>query len=307
MDLDTDRAPAHPRGRRKLLVGAALAAVAFVSTLAFAEWLASGTGEGYAQATTAQSLTTESAIAAATLYPGGTGDLVLRIHNPNPFPVTVTTVEQNGPITSDDAACDAGGHGVTFTTFTGALALAGGETKTFTLEDVLAMAVTSAHECQGAVFTVPVSLNGGSGGGETDEDGDGYTAAGGDCDDNNAAVHPEAPELLDGVDNDCDGVVDEGFGAVDADADGYTAIGGDCDDSNAAVHPGATELLDGLDNDCDGVVDEGFGEFDDDGDGFTESGGDCDDANPFVNPSAQEIDDNLDNDCDGVVDEGFGG
>jgi Putative metal-binding motif len=263
MDLDAHRTPTRPRGRRKVLAGAALTAVVFASTLAFAEWLASGTGEGYAQATTAQPLTTESATAAATLYPGGTGDLALRIHNPNPFPVTVTTVAQNGPITSDDAACDAAGHGVTFTTFTGALALAGGETKTFTLNDVLAMALSSANECQGANFTVPVSLNGGSGGGETDEDGDGYTASAGDCDDANATVFPGATEVLgDGLDNDCDGTTDEGLGGgeTDEDGDGYAEVGGDCDDSNATIFPGATEVLgDGVDNDCDGTTDEGFG------------------------------------------------
>ena len=75
------------------------------------------------------------------------------------------------------------------------------------------------------------------------------------CDDSNAGINPNAPEVFNGLDDDCDGVVDEGF--VDADADGWP-VPLDCDDSNAAVYPGAVEVLDGLDNNCDGVVDEGF-------------------------------------------------
>lgn len=53
------------------------------------------------------------------------------------------------------------------------------------------------------VFVLP-----GQEGCQTDEDGDGYTAADGDCDDTNATVYPGAPELCDGIDNDCDGNVE---------------------------------------------------------------------------------------------------
>ncbi len=90
-----------------------------------------------------------------------------------------------------------------------------------------------------------------------DVDRDGFTVAEGDCDDSDASVHPGAAERCDGLDNDCDGVVDEGCPAQDVDHDGFTAAEGDCDDSDASVHPGAAELCDNLDNDCDGVVDEG--------------------------------------------------
>ena len=100
----------------------------------------------------------------------------------------------------------------------------------------------------------------------------GTVAAGGDCNDSNAAIHPGASEiLLDGVDDNCNGG-DEGLGWADADADGFgdpsseglfivplpvglVPAGGlpDCDDTNSARHPGATEVAaDGIDSDCDG-------------------------------------------------------
>ncbi len=44
----------------------------------------------------------------------------------------------------------------------------------------------------------------------TDADGDGYTVEAGDCNDNDASIYPGAPEVCDGLDNDCDGAVDEG-------------------------------------------------------------------------------------------------
>jgi len=137
-----------------------------------------------------------------------------------------------------------------------------------------------------------------------DLDGDGYTVAEGDCDDNNANTYPTALELVDGMDNDCDGFVDEGIDTFDNDGDGYAEANGDCDDANPARSPGAPELEDGIDNDCDGKIDEGTPSYDDDGDGFSEADGDCFDNSALVYPGAQELPDGLDNDCDGIVDEG---
>jgi uncharacterized protein (TIGR02145 family) len=90
---------------------------------------------------------------------------------------------------------------------------------------------------------------------DIDYDNDGYSVNQGDCDDANAQVNPGATEIEDGVDNDCDGDIDEGF---DVDGDGYSVNQGDCDDANSNVFPGAPELEDGIDNDCDGEIDEGF-------------------------------------------------
>ena len=128
-----------------------------------------------------------------------------------------------------------------------------------------------------------------------DADGDGHTSCDGDCDDTSADTYPDAEEICDSLDNDCDGEIDEDF--EDADGDGFTECAGDCDDDEAEVNPDAEEVCDGIDNDCDGEIDEGV---DEDGDGFTECGGDCNDDDATVYPDAtEECGDGIDQDCDG--------
>ena len=136
-----------------------------------------------------------------------------------------------------------------------------------------------------------------------DDDGDGYAEIDGDCNDGDVDVSPATVEIYgNGIDDDCDGDVDQG--AIDTDLDGYTELGGDCDDSDGSTYPGAPESADGTDNDCDGTIDEGTTAYDDDGDGYTEDGGDCDDTDSGVAPGLAESPDWIDNDCDGSVDEG---
>lgn len=94
---------------------------------------------------------------------------------------------------------------------------------------------------------------------------------------------------LDRLDNDCDGVTDEGTDGSDGDADGWTAAAGDCDDTRADVHPEATEdEANGLDDDCDRVADAGTDESDADADGWSIAAGDCDDTRADVNPGAAD-------------------
>jgi len=124
----------------------------------------------------------------------------------------------------------------------------------------------------------------------------GYSESSGDCNDIDPTINPRAPEICgDGVDNDCDSQIDEGF----------------------------PEICDGEDNDCDGQIDEGIGQIwyrDEDSDGYgnpaistqscsqpsgyVQNSGDCADWDPAINPGAPDICDGIDNDCDGQIDEG---
>ena len=147
-----------------------------------------------------------------------------------------------------------------------------------------------------------------------DADGDGYRPVDGDCHDGDAQIYPHAPELCDGVGQDCDELRDEDF---DVDEDGFTdlercAEGTDCDDLNAATYPGAVELCDGIDNDCDYAIDETFDaacltpeDFDADKDGYSIRRGDCRDWNAEVYPGAPEKCNGMDDDCDRLTDEDF--
>ncbi|MFK7931265.1 MAG: putative metal-binding motif-containing protein [Myxococcota bacterium] len=144
------------------------------------------------------------------------------------------------------------------------------------------------------LFDVPVA--------DDDADGDGFgrNTVPVDCDDTRVDVHPLAIEVFDGVDTDCDNIIDTGF---DLDGDGQTRRGGDCDDNDPTTFIGAPEIRDLADNDCDGRVDEDTSGSDDDGDGKTELQLDCDDTDPFVGPDAEEVCfDGIDNDCDGKLD-----
>ncbi len=170
----------------------------------------------------------------------------------------------------------------------------------------------------------------------------GRAARAGDCEDSDASIHPNVPDGCDGIDNDCDGVLDESAPRIayyaDGDGDGWgagtdsvlacTAPAGtadrplDCDDTDAMVFPGADERCNGVDSDCDGSVDEDSDMPwypDSDGDGFGRSDSpltgcappsgyvrdmtDCDDSNAAAFPGAVEVCNAIDEDCDSTIDE----
>jgi hypothetical protein len=136
-----------------------------------------------------------------------------------------------------------------------------------------------------------------------DQDNDGYSICGTDCDDSDPGVRPGAIEVCNAIDDNCDGVVDEGTECYDDDGDGQTEEEGDCNDGDAEVYEGAIEdPANGVDDDCDGLVDSGG--TDRDGDGYGETGDDCDDYDAATYPGAPELEDGIDNDCDGIIDEG---
>ncbi len=143
-----------------------------------------------------------------------------------------------------------------------------------------------------------VDLTGTGGPSTRDADGDGYSNATGDCDDDNAAAWPGATEVCDGLDTDCDGTMDDS--ELDEDYDGWLVCEDDCDDADANVYPGAEEICDDKDNDCDGAIPD---RDDADDDGFSLCDGDCDDDNDQANPTLLEVCDEADNDCNGSVDD----
>jgi len=131
-----------------------------------------------------------------------------------------------------------------------------------------------------------------------DADGDNWTIDQGDCDDKDPDVNPAAPERVNCIDDNCDGVADEGTTNEDKDRDGYcpsTGDTGDCE-GNPKRHPGAPEdggdgsqKPNGIDDDCNGKIDDGLPGSDGDGDGFTADDGDCNDNDRFINPGAIEV------------------
>ncbi len=186
-----------------------------------------------------------------------------------------------------------------------------------------------------AAATVLIALSGCK---DSDRDG---TRDAKDCAPDDPTIGPDAVEVCDGVDNNCNGQIDEDVAIIaywDRDGDGYgddeavrrvctlpsdgALIGGDCDDRDAQVNPKAEEICNEIDDNCDDVIDDGATSvfyLDADGDGhgvpdqtiescfvppgYTPLDDDCNDEEPAAWTGAAERCDAIDNDCDGDIDE----
>ncbi len=129
-----------------------------------------------------------------------------------------------------------------------------------------------------------------------------------DCDDADGSRRPGATERCNGVDDDCDGKIDEDF---DGDTDNYSECATnpllfDCNDADPFVNPGAPERCgpsltgNGVDDNCNGYIDEGCqpcNATDTDGDGVSQCQGDCAPSDGQRYPGNAEDCDGLDNDC----------
>jgi hypothetical protein len=146
------------RGRR-IAAFVGILVVAFGAAAAFAAWTVGGGGSGTATAVSAQNLTTSVATTSAALYPGITGaNLSLTVNNPNPFPVTITSVNANGAAVPDAAhASGCVTTGVSYSTTSTSKTVPASGSSSFTVAGV-SMTNASDTGCQGATFTIPVTF-----------------------------------------------------------------------------------------------------------------------------------------------------
>jgi hypothetical protein len=131
--------------------------------VAAAYWTATGEGSGSTGTATMTAVATvEPSTPLTSLSPGQTADLVLRLTNSNGYPVKLYSVAANGPVTATGAGtCTT--TGVTFTPPSGAsltafAPLAASSSTDITLTAAVAMSLASDSGCQGARFTIPVTV-----------------------------------------------------------------------------------------------------------------------------------------------------
>ncbi len=125
-----------------------------------------------------------------------------------------------------------------------------------------------------------------------------------DCNESNHSINPGAIESLNGVDEDCDGLIDEDFMLSDADDDGlsdyseYSQYGTDFNDPDTD-DDGLSDAVEIWFHQSDPLIFDA----DLDGDGFYWFD-DCDENDSAVNPDAVEVWNEKDDDCDSEIDEG---
>jgi hypothetical protein len=155
--------------QRRLITATVVLVALGAAGLVYAAWTTNGSGSAYATAGEAQSLSTIDVSASVTtlpnaLYPGTDGDVLIQVHNPNPFPVKVTQVAANGSVTASGGTgtCTVTGVSLNSPVSTSIEVAASSNSAETTLTDAAHMSSASEDGCQGATFTIPVSLTGAS-------------------------------------------------------------------------------------------------------------------------------------------------
>ena len=148
--------------RKRLGVAAVIVVTVITGGVVAALWTATGSGSGRATAVSAQTITATAATGTADLYPGFTeGDLHLNVTNPNPYDVTFTSFAVSAITSSDETGCAAATYlsidtasAISLSVAAGASALAA------SIDDVVTLDSTAPDECQGAQFSVTLTLSG---------------------------------------------------------------------------------------------------------------------------------------------------
>ena len=141
--------------------GCLLTGLGLGSGAAYAYFTASGSGSGPASVATLTNVTVTAATGTVTakLLPGGTGDVTLTVSNQNSFQVTLVKVVANGPVTADSSHSSCTATGVTFNPPSSLnTTIASNGTTTVTLPNAASMSTASSPGCQGAQFSVPVTI-----------------------------------------------------------------------------------------------------------------------------------------------------
>ena len=149
------------KATRKVAVVAVAGLVLVAAGTAYALWSSTGSGPGRAQALTAQTVTVTAATGTADLYPGfADGDVHFTLTNPNPYPVTFTSMAAGTITSSNQAACAA--SLLTVDPAAG-LSLAVGANATTgpqSIADVVTLDALAPDGCQGVAFTIQLTLTG---------------------------------------------------------------------------------------------------------------------------------------------------
>jgi hypothetical protein len=145
------------------IAAAGLVAMLATGGVAYAYVAANGSGSGSASTGTMQTVTVTAFVGgdtpSSTLYPGGpAADVILRVNNPNSFSVQLFSVSGNGSITPDASHSGCTTTGVTFTPPSSPNITIAAGSSLLHLSGAAAMSTASLNACQGATFSIPVSL-----------------------------------------------------------------------------------------------------------------------------------------------------